>query len=85
MKGALVFLASFIVFLVITLVYPVLPPGIQIYGALNIAQSNYPVVGIPITTLACAVFNGVIYGVVIWLIYTLLSRDQKPKEEASEE
>lgn len=85
MKGALVFLASFLVFLLITLVYPILPPGIQIYGALGVAQSTYPVIGIPITTLACAVFNGVIYGVIIWLIYSLITRDKKPEEKQPEE
>jgi len=85
LKGALVFLASFVVFLVITLAYPVLPPGIQIYSALGIAQSSYPVVGIPVTTLACAVFNGVIYGVIIWLIYSLATRGKKPAETPSEQ
>lgn len=84
MKGALVFLASFVVFLVITLVYPVLPPGIQIYSALGIAQSSYPVVGIPVTTLACAVFNGVIYGVIIWIIYSLATRGKKTTETPPE-
>lgn len=85
MKGALIFLASFVVFLVITLVYPILPPGIQIYNALGIAQSSYPVVGIPVTTLVCAVFNGVIYGVIIWLIYSLATRGKKPAETPSEQ
>ncbi|BDZ67221.1 hypothetical protein GCM10025860_06690 [Methanobacterium ferruginis] len=49
----------------ITPLYPVVPQNMQIYGALGVAQSTYPVIEIPITTLACAVFNGVIYGVII--------------------
>lgn len=85
MKGALVFLASFIVFVAITLIYPVLPPGVQIYGLLGIAESTYPVLGIPITTLACAIFNGVIYGIIIWLIYSLIFRDKKSVNEPQTE
>lgn len=84
MKGALIFLVSFILFLVITLVYPVLPPGIQIYSLLGVVKSAYPVMGIPVTTLACAVFNGVIYGVIIWLIYSMVTKNGKTEIEAEE-
>ena len=70
MKGAIVFLTVFIAFLAATLVNPDLPPGKQLYGLLNVPETDYPVLGIPATLLVCAVFNGVVYGVIAWLIFT---------------
>ena len=74
MKGAIVFIAAFLLFLVITLGYASLPPGRQIYDAIAGVETDYPVLGIPATTLVAAVFNGVIYGIIIWLVYTLVER-----------
>jgi hypothetical protein len=79
LKGALVFLAVFIIFLAASLAYPDLPPGKQIYGALNVPTSDYFVLGIQATTLIEAVFNAVIYGVIAWIIYSIFARTQKPK------
>lgn len=74
MRGVIVFLAAFLLFLVITLGYQDLPPGRTIYDALDIAESDYEVVGIPITNLAIAIFNGVIYGVIVFLVYWLVEK-----------
>ncbi len=72
--GAIVFLVAFFAMLVATLAAPYLPPGRQIYDSLGIEESDYPVLGIPTTTLVCAVFNGVIYGVIAWLVFTFGTR-----------
>jgi hypothetical protein len=72
-KGAIVFLAAFLLFLVITLGYSGLPPGRQIYDAIVGAESDYLVSGIPVTALAIGVFNGVIYGVIIYVVYWILT------------
>jgi len=82
MRGALVFLAVFILVLVATLAYSDMPPGRQIYNALSIPTTEQQVIGIPATTLVVAVFNGVIYGVIVWLIYSLAERARKPKPQA---
>ena len=74
MKGAIVFLAAFFLFLIITLGYLDLPPGRSIYDAVVGAQSDYQVLGIPATTLSIAVFNGVVYGVIVYLVYWLADR-----------
>lgn len=74
MKGAIVFLAAFLLFLVITLGYRGLPPGEAIYDAIVGAESDYEVAGVPASLLAIAVFNGVIYGVIVFLIYWLVDR-----------
>lgn len=71
MKGAIVFLAVFIVFLAATLANPALPPGRALYGLLGVPETDYPVLGVPATLLVQAVFNGVVYGVIAWLIFTL--------------
>lgn len=71
MKGAVVFLVAFVVFLAVTLGYASLPPGRMIYDAVVGAETDYLVLGISATLLIVAVFNGVIYGVIIWLVYTL--------------
>jgi hypothetical protein len=81
MKGALVFLAVFIILFAATLAYNDLPPGKQIYDALNVPTTDYPVLGIQATTLIKAVFNGVVYGIIAWLIYTIAERTTKPKTQ----
>jgi hypothetical protein len=82
MRGAIVFLGVFILLVVATLAYPDLPPGRQIYSAFNVPATDYPVLGIQATTLVVAVFNGVVYGIVAWLVYTIVERTRKRKPEA---
>ena len=85
MRGALVFIAAFLLFLVITLAYPDLPPGNMIYKAVvGSATTDYPVFGIGASTLATAVFNGIVYGVIIWLIFTVADRATKKKPKKTE-
>ncbi len=84
MRGAIIFVAAFLIFLVITLGYSSLPPGRMIYDAVVGAETDYEVLGIPATQLIAAVFNGAIYGVIIWLIYTILARAGViPREKAT--
>ena len=79
MKGALVFLAVFAVFVAITLGYPSLPFGSQIYYAIGGVNIDYPILGIPLTTLVPAVFNGIIYGIIVWLIFSIATRGRVKK------
>jgi len=78
MKGTLVFLAVFLALVVATIAYADLPPRKQIYSALNLPRTDYPVLGIQATTLIETVFNGVVYGIVAWLVYTFLEKVRKP-------
>jgi hypothetical protein len=68
--GAIILLVVFFTFLLLTLGVPDLPIGRQLYGLFGVAESDYPVLGIGITTLVSAVLNGVFYGVIAWLIFT---------------
>ena len=74
MRGAIIFIAAFLLFLVITLGYSSLPPGQMIYDALVGAETDYEVLGVPASLLIVAILNGVIYGVIIWLIYALAEK-----------
>ena len=72
MKGAIVFLVVFALGVLITLGNTSLPPGNTIYGMLNVPNLTYPVLGIPATTLIISVFNGVVYGFVAWLAFSII-------------
>lgn len=74
MRGAIIFVAAFLIFLVVTLGYQELPPGKAINDAIVGAETDYEVLGLSATVLIAAVFNGVIYGIIIWLIYTLAEK-----------
>ncbi len=81
MIGAVVFVISFVLFLLISLAGVYLPPGHQILEAVvpEIFETD-PMYG----QLAEGIINGVIYGVIIWIIFTiakmLYDRTQGPKE-----
>lgn len=79
-EGAIVFLVVFFAMLFVTLASPDFPPGRQIYDSLGIAETDYSVLGIQTTTLVCAVFNGVIFGVIAWLIFTFGKKILRPQE-----
>lgn len=91
LRGAIVFLAAFFIFLLITLGYRDLPPGQMIYDAANLPETiDYDLLGLPAETLVIALFNGIIYGIIIWLIYWLAEKagliskkQQKPATTAA--
>ena len=78
MRGAIIFIIVFLIFLAATLAYAELPPGNAISGAMNI-DSTVEWNGILVRTLTSAIFNGVIYGVIAWLIFTFAEKARKPK------
>ena len=81
MKGALVFLAVFAILVIITLGDTSIPPGKLIYDAVlpnTQAASGYLIGGtVNAVTAIIAVFNGVIYGFIAWLIFTLATMGRK--------
>jgi len=81
--GAIVFLIVFIAVLAATLAFPDIPPGKALYELLEVPETDYPVLGISATLLVEAVFNGVVYGVIAWLIFTFASRATKPKPKTA--
>jgi hypothetical protein len=75
-KGAIVFLVVFAIVVVITLGNTAIPPGKAIYDKVlpnTAAASGYLVGGtVDAVTAIISVFNGVIYGFIAWLVFTVL-------------
>jgi len=71
----------FFVLLFATLAMSDIPPGKQIYGALGVAETDYPVLGVSATLLIEAIFNGVLYGIIAWLIFTFGSMAMRKKPQ----
>lgn len=79
MIGAVVFIIVFVIFLIFSLAGIALPPAdwiIQEYIP-DILNTDY-------TTLAEGIINGVIYGIIVWVIFSIIKmvydRAQGPKE-----
>jgi hypothetical protein len=78
MIGAVVFVISFVLFLLISLVTP-FPPGTGLVETYiqDVTQTSY-------AGLVTGIINGVIYGVIIWFVFSiakmLYDRTKKPKE-----
>jgi hypothetical protein len=72
--GAIIFLTVFFATLLATLAYSSMPPGPSLYDLLGVPTTDYPVLGIQATTLVIAIFNGVFYGIIAWLAYTVLNK-----------
>lgn len=52
--------------------YP--PPGDLIQNTVGIPKTTYPILGIEAWILVNAIINDVIYGVIIWLIYSMINK-----------
>jgi uncharacterized membrane protein YciS (DUF1049 family) len=85
MKGALVFLLVFALLVVLTIVNVAIPPGQVIYNAVlpgTEAAASYLIAGISSVTVIISVFNGVIYGVIAWVVFTvIMMATRKEKKE----
>lgn len=82
MMGALVFLVFFMVFLAATLAFPFIPPGSMLYGLSGIPETEVSVLGIRASLLIEAILNGVIYGVIAWLIFSLVRSRRRAANQA---
>ncbi|MDH7478106.1 MAG: hypothetical protein QHH17_06985 [Candidatus Bathyarchaeota archaeon] len=69
-QGAIIFIVVFLILLLVTLAVPSIPPGETLYALLGLPTTDYPVLGVSATILVIAIFNGAIYGVIAWLIFT---------------
>ncbi len=86
MKGALVFLAVFAILVVLTLGNIAIPPGQTIYNIVlpgTEAAAGYLVAGqVDAVTAIISIINGVIYGFIAWVIFSILmALTKKDKKE----
>lgn len=76
--GTIVFILAFLVMFFVTFALPEIPIGRMLYGLFAAPDTNYLVLEISVTTLIIAVFNGVFYGIIAWLIFTVVMRLSRP-------
>lgn len=69
MLGLLVFFSFFFLFFSVTLIVPYLPPGQIMCAVLGNSETSYPVAGISGESLIAGVVNGLVWGVVIVVLY----------------
>ena len=78
MIGAIVFVIGFVLFLLISFVTP-LPPGSMV-----VEQFIPDAMGTSYEALVTGIINGLIYGIIIWLVFTIAKmiydKMQGPKE-----
>ena len=83
MIGAVVFVIAFVLFLLISLGVPGIPPGHTILNSL-VPDLYDPAVDTMYQQLGEGIINGVIFGVIIWFAFTiakmLYDRMHGPKE-----
>ncbi len=85
MKGAIVFLAVFAVVFLISIGATSIPPGQQLYDAMNLpVETTTYLVGGAIygDVLIKAIFNAVFWGFIAWLVFTIVTyRSRKEKAQ----
>ena len=84
MRGAVIFVIAFLIFTFVTIGYKELPPGRALYGMLGVEDVDEEVQGVPATLLVVAIFNGVVYGFIIWLIFDILGKLTKSSKRSNQ-
>lgn len=81
MLGLVVFAVFFTFFFSVTLVFPSIPPGQLICAVLGNSETCYPVAGISGETLVSGLVNGLIWGVIIIILYSYSRGPQRRQVE----
>jgi predicted flap endonuclease-1-like 5' DNA nuclease len=79
MSKVAVFVAVFLLLFVVTLAMPAIPPGDMIISLFGIPETEV-VSGITITTILNSILNGLIWGLVVFVIYVVATPSQKRGE-----
>jgi predicted flap endonuclease-1-like 5' DNA nuclease len=79
MSKVLVFAIVFLFLFVVTLAIPVIPPGDIIIGLFEIPATEV-ILGITIVTILNSVMNGLIWGLIAFVIYVVASSSSKSRE-----
>ncbi len=80
MSGAIViFAVVFLVLFGVTLGFPALPPGNIIADLLGNTETVLPIVEIPVVTLINGIINGLFWGAIAAVIYSLIHRGSEPE------
>jgi predicted flap endonuclease-1-like 5' DNA nuclease len=79
MSKVVVFAIVFLVMFVVTLAVPVIPPGDMISSLFEISGTT-AIAGISIVTILDGILNGLIWGLIVFVIYVLVSPASKRRE-----
>jgi hypothetical protein len=79
MIGAIVFVTSFLFLFIVTLFFPVLPPGQMLVEAFENAESNYLFVGFSEELIVASLINGLLWGVIIAVVFSYWRGPSKGK------
>lgn len=77
MIGTIVFLATFLLFVIITLIVPSVPPGQIICNAFGKSETNYSLTEVSGELVVASVINGLIWGVIILMVHSYLRGPSK--------
>lgn len=77
MLAAVIFIVSVLLLFGITIIVPTLPPGEIVYGFLGIPEITSPISGVSGVVFVNAIINGLFWGTIILMIYSLCSRNSK--------
>ena len=79
MLVVLVYVASFIIFLICTLTFPGIPPGQMICDVFGNSEADYLIAGVYGKLLVSGIINGLIWGAVIIIVYSFWKGPSKGK------
>ena len=79
MLGAFVFVASFLFLFIITLMFPNVPPGQTICDVLGNSETTHQIAGVSGELLVASMINGLIWGIIIVIVYSYLRGPSKGK------
>ena len=79
MLGLLVLVASFLFFFISTIVFPSIPPGQIVVDFFRNSETNYTINGVSGESLVSAIINGLVWSVIILIIYSYLRGPKKDK------
>ena len=79
MLGLLVFFSFFFLFFSVTLIVPYLPPGQIMCAVLGNSETTHSIAGVSGDLLVASMINGLIWGVIIAIVYSYLKGPSKGK------
>lgn len=75
----LVFVASFMVLFIGTMIFPAMPPGQLICDVFGNSETNYLIAGVSGELFVSGIINGLVWGVIIVLVYSYWRGPSKGK------
>ena len=77
MSKVLVFAISFFLILILTIIFPVLPPGDAIYNLFGISLITWSIMGLSGLHLVFGLINGLFWGLLILVFFIVISHTSK--------